>query len=131
MAPSDLASFLAGETPADGPPAPDGPAAEPMASASAARGRTATGMPKVVLNDRYEIDTAQPLPDLAHAGAHAFAARKIDGGGTVQLFALVARSGLPARTDILPALRAIEHVRVMNLLAHGVAYWPPDGVERG
>ena len=130
MAPSDLASFLAGETPADGPPAPDGPAAEPMASASAAPGRTAAGMPKVVLNDRYEIDTAQPLPDLAHAGAHAFAARKIDGGGTVQLFALVARSGLPARTDILPALRAIEHVRVMNLLAHGVAYWPPDGVER-
>ena len=133
MAPSDLASFLAGDTPAEGPPATDAPAADApaatMASSPAAgpgRGETA----KVVLNDRYEIDPAQPLPDLGHAGADAFVARRIDTAGVTKLFALVASSGLPARTDILPAMRAIEHFSVMNLIGHGIAYWPPDGVER-
>ena len=129
MQANDLANFLAGETPVDGAPPPDGPAAGSMASASAAPAKSEPGAAKVILNDRYEIDAAEPLPDLGHAGADAFAARKLDGGST-QLFALVACTGLPARTDILPALRAIEHFRVMNLLAHGVAQWPPDGAER-
>ncbi len=122
MAPSDLASFLAGEAPGDGP------AATQAASASGAPG--AAGSAKVILNDRYEIDPAQPLPELGHVAADAYPAKRLDGGGTVGLCALVARSGLPARTDILPALRAIEHISVINLIAHGIAFWPPDGEER-
>ena len=118
MAPSDLASFLAGETPQGGP--------APEAQASAA---ATGGSPTVILNDRYEINPSQPLPDLGHAGADAFATRRLD-GGTMALFALVARSGLPARTEILPTLRAIEHASVMSLVAHGAGFWPPDGTER-
>lgn len=117
MAPSDLASFLAGETPADGPPSDSPP--------TAAAGKSS----KVILNDRYEIDPGKPLAGLGHAGADAHAAKRLD-GGAVTMFALVVRSGLPARTEIFAALRAVEHFSVMNLLAHGIAFWPPDGAER-
>ena len=128
MAPSDLASFLAGDTPADGPSESEAPAPKGAPSPAAAEGSAASA--RVILNDRYEIDLTQPLPDLGHAGADAFAAQRVDTAGVTKLFALVANSGLPARTDIVPAVRAIEHFSVMNLIGQGVAFWPPDGVER-
>ena len=123
MAPSDLASFLAGDPPADGAPPPD---AVPDPAPS---GPKAAASETVVLNDRFEIEPSRPIPELSHAGADAFGARRT-GGSAAELFAYVARSGLPARHDILTAMRAIEHAHLLNLLGHGVAYWPPDGTER-
>ncbi len=131
MAPSDLASFLAGE-----PPAADAGVADAASVAPERAGATAdvakpgkAASAKVVLNDRFEIDAAQPLPEFSHPAAGAFAAKRLESGSAAQL-AYVARSGLPARNEILAAMRAIDHPSVLNLVGHGVAFWPPDGVER-
>lgn len=131
MAPSDLSSFLAGEPP---------PADAGIAGAAPASNAAGSGMPasdrgqgsasaKVLLNERFEIDSARPIPEFHHVGADAVAARRLE-SSSVELFAYVVRSGLPARNELLPAMRAIDHASVMKLVSHGVAYWPPDGVER-
>ena len=132
MAPSDLASFLAGQTPADDMPAGSTGAPEPAAAAPAAPSGVAQAgaqTPKILLNERFEIDPGRPISELDHAGADAFVVRRTD-AGTAELFAYVARSGLPARHDFLMAMRAIDHASVLTLISHGIAYWPADGFER-
>lgn len=134
MAPSDLASFLAGEPPpAKGQPAaePDAAAAEPMPAPEtemeAPAGEAQAGI--VLLHDRFELLYEQPVPMLGTVTANAFAARaKRD--PQREIFAYVFQTGLPPRVDAVSALRGLDHPTVMKMLDFGVVHWPPEGRER-
>lgn len=83
----------------------------------------------VVLNNRVEILPGSPLPALNAPGGPAFLAR-----GTrdrkAEFFAIVCTSGLPARTDMLTALRSVENQAMLRLIEWGVVDWPVDGTRR-
>ncbi len=104
MAPSELASFLAGEPPpakgqAAGPPG--APPTEPSRAPEDGDAVPQAGV--VLLHDRFELLYEQPLPALSTATATAFACRaKRD--PQREIFAYVFQSGLPPRIDVVSAL---------------------------
>lgn len=127
MAPSDLASFLAGE-----PPPAKGQAAGPPGAPPTDAPEDGGAVPQagvVLLHDRFELLYEQPLPALSTATATAFACRaKRD--PQREIFAYVFQSGLPPRIDMVSALRGLDHPTAMKMLDFGVAHWPPDRKER-
>jgi hypothetical protein len=145
MAPSDLASLLAGtadgKSSAAASPAPAGsppdlgletqlkPEQVPVEEGPGIGAAPLAAHPlhdaPVLIGGRYEVLTDAPLPDLSSPTADAYAARVQDAAKS-DYCAYVVRSGLPARTDIFGALRSVESPSVMRLVDYAVVYWPPD-----
>ncbi len=103
-------------------PAADGTKADPTSAAPP--------MPTAVsLNDRYEIAADQPLPGMSHVCGTGYTARdKRD--PHADLFAHICSSGLPARTDVLGALRGSDHSALIKVVDFGVVDWPPEDRQR-
>ncbi len=56
----------------------------------------------VKLNDRFEIDPAQPLPDFDSPSAKAYACKD---GGSTDVFALVCDPKVPLRVEAINGLK--------------------------
>lgn len=94
----------------------DGAAAEPSLS----------GARVVDVKDRYEIDSAKPLPDLDAQPAVAYACiHKRDSKRS--LFALVCDPKLPPRLDVVGILRRIDHRNMLRPLDWDIVDWAPEG----
>src|ERR1043166_478261 len=78
----------------------------------------------ILLNDRFEIDETQPLPQLDQPLAKAYGAR-VKGGAP--LFALISNSLLPLRTDAVSGQRSLVHPAILHPQAAGVIDWPQTG----
>lgn len=139
MAPSDLSSFLAGDDPPSEPSAEGGedagagispdPAGEPEGPADGAAPPPAPGAPGLVVNGRYEVQPNNRIGGMDTAVAEAYAAvgpKSVSGS----YFAYVMTSLLPARTDVLGALRDIDHPALMRPVDFGVIPWPGAGGKR-
>ncbi len=99
-----------------------------MAFAQAIEG-SAAALDAVLLNNRVEILPGSPLPALNAPGGPAYLARGAR-DRKAELFAVVCTSGLPARTDMLSALRSVENPAMLRLVDSGVVDWPADGHRR-
>ncbi|HET8727475.1 MAG TPA: serine/threonine protein kinase [Alphaproteobacteria bacterium] len=136
MAPSDLASFLAGSRTDAPAAAPEGADFDPSdietAPASSLEQRPSMPFPDggaVVVAERFEVLTDQPLAEFDTGTASAFAARR-QGQAKADLFAYVVQSGLPTRADTFGSLRALDLPSIMRFVEFGVAPWPADQENR-
>ncbi|MEM9684745.1 MAG: serine/threonine protein kinase, partial [Pseudomonadota bacterium] len=90
---------------------------------------TATSGEAVVVSDRFEIDHAQPLPELDYGPSNAFAATDMR-GGTTGVFAILPNPKLPLRLHAIARLRRIDNNNLLRPLAWQVVDWPADGRRR-
>lgn len=80
----------------------------------------------VEVRDRYDIDSAKPLPELDSQPAVAYSAvHKRDGKRSI--YALVCDPKLPPRHDIVANLRRIDNRALIRTLDWDVIDWPPEG----
>ena len=77
----------------------------------------------IPLGNRVEILADQPLAELNSIGGPAFVAR-LKGEARSELMSVLCTSGLPARLDLVNAMRLIDHPCVLRLRDHGVVHWP-------
>lgn len=94
--------------------------AAPAAKAGRSRG---TGAP-TVLNERYLIYPASPLPALNSPNAPAFVAedrRDVNN----RLFALICDPAMPVRTNVMRAMKGVKQVGLLPLVDWGQVDWPP------
>ncbi len=75
------------------------------------------------LGVKVDVYPDLPLPELNGAGGPAFAA-KMRGDGRSDLMAVICTSGLPARFDLVNAMRTIDNPSVLRLRENGVIHWP-------
>lgn len=80
----------------------------------------------VLLNDRYLIDTATPLPDLDRPSAKAYAVEDRRDLSR-SLFGLVCTPGLPTRTNAMSALRDAGLDGLLPMVEYDTIDWPPLG----
>jgi hypothetical protein len=80
----------------------------------------------VSLNDRFDIDPEQPLPQYDGPLSKAYAA-KARSSNAAPCFALVCQTLLPLRIDLLTAQRAMTHASLMRVQDGGVIDWPFSG----
>lgn len=82
-----------------------------------------------ILDGRYRVDTATPLPDFDRKTAKAYAvADQTD--TTRQLLALVCKPGTVQRHRVIPLLKAVPHPNLMKLVAAGPVHIPSLSEER-
>jgi len=82
--------------------------------------------PPGVLRERYFVRSNQPLPDLSMPNAEAFAAEdKRDANRS--LYALICRPELPARVNVMRAMRGVSGLGLQQLVEWGAMSWPPAG----
>lgn len=79
-----------------------------------------------VMNDRYVIDGARPLPTLDTASAKAYAVVDRENQGD-QLFGLVCSPGIPVRTEMLQRLKDQSIRGLMQVIEWDAIDWPPAG----
>lgn len=84
----------------------------------------------LVVGSRVEMLLSQPQPDLDSAGGRAYAARYKGIEGTADLVAIVCDKGLPARLEMVTALRGIDHPGILRLIDNGLVQWPHDNTRR-
>lgn len=75
------------------------------------------------MGTRAEILPDQPMPDFNTAAGQAFSGR-LKGEARSELMSIVCMSGLPARSDLVNAMRLITHPCVLKLREQGVVFWP-------
>jgi len=75
------------------------------------------------LGGRVDVFPETPLPEFNSAGGPAFAAR-LRGDTRSDLMAVVCTTGLPARFDLVNAMRTIDNPGVLRLRESGVMFWP-------
>lgn len=112
------------------PRAPDSKAQDPATAEKAGAGRkgggrAAGGGGTVTLDNRFDIDTGSPLPELATPQAAAFAVTDRRSANR-PAFALVAAPEVPVRMSALERYRLAQGPGVIVLLGHGVVDWTPD-----
>ena len=83
----------------------------------------------VSLAGRFEIQPGNPLPALDGPAGKAYAVRALR-DRRMDVFAIVATSGVPARMDLLSGIRGVEHVALMRMVEWAVVDWPLDGLKR-
>lgn len=77
-----------------------------------------------LVNDKYEIDPGQPLPDYDTPFAAAYAVQMRGNAPTAPLFALVCNDVLPVRSDLVAPLRSLNHNGQIQVRDCGVVPWP-------
>ncbi|WP_420406011.1 hypothetical protein [Nisaea sp.] len=75
----------------------------------------------VSVNDRFDIDPGQPLPDYDSPTAKAYACR--DGGNKADYVALVCDPKYPLRVEAINALKGFPNHSLMRVQDHGVVNW--------
>jgi len=84
----------------------------------------------VMVADRYRIRQDEPIPALnAPGGIKAYNATD-ERGSPKALFALICRSDIAARTDVLNQFSRFSRLPMTTPLRWGVVYWPPDNARR-
>ncbi|WP_323794622.1 hypothetical protein [Nisaea sp.] len=78
----------------------------------------------VKFSDRFEIDPAQPLPDLDSPSGKAYACT--EGNGT-EFFALVCDPKVPLRIETINGLKGFPKHNLMRVTDHGVVNWTISG----
>ena len=82
--------------------------------------------PPGVLRERYFVRSNQPLSDLSTPNADAFVTEdKRDPNRS--LYALICRPELPARVNVMRALRGVSAMGLQQLVEWGPMTWPPAG----
>lgn len=82
--------------------------------------------PPGVLRERYFIRSNQPLPELSTPNADAFVTEdKRDANRS--LYALICRPELPARVNVMRAMRGVGALGLQQLVEWGPMTWPPIG----
>jgi hypothetical protein len=82
--------------------------------------------PPGVLRDRFLIRSNQPLPEFSTPNAEAFVTEdKRDPNRS--LYALICRPELPARTNVMRALKGAQGPGMIQLVEWGAMNWPPAG----
>lgn len=79
----------------------------------------------VELNDRFEIDSGQPLPDYDSPSAKAYACR--DGNSNAEFLALIGDPRVPIRVEAINALKGFPNYNMMRVHDHGVVNWTISG----
>ena len=79
----------------------------------------------VTLNDRYEVDPGQPLPEYDSPSAKAYACR--DASNNSDMLALVCDPKVPIRVEAINALRGFPNHNLMRVHDHGVVNWTMTG----
>ncbi len=77
----------------------------------------------LTLEGRVDIYPELPLPEHNTSGGKAYAAR-LRGDARADLLAIVCTSGLPARFDLVNAMRTVDDKSVLRLREGGTLYWP-------
>ncbi len=77
----------------------------------------------LTLEGRVDVYPDSPLPEYNSPGGPAYAAR-LKGDVRADLIAIVCTSTLPARYDLVNAMRTIDDKGVLRLREGGVLYWP-------
>jgi eukaryotic-like serine/threonine-protein kinase len=96
----------------------------------AAETRAADESGLVMVADRYRIHPDQPMPGLnAPGGVRAFVATD-ERGSPKTLFALICRSDVAPRTDVLNQFARFNRLPLVTPLRWGVVYWPPEKAHR-
>ncbi|MGE4218791.1 MAG: hypothetical protein AB7G39_05025 [Alphaproteobacteria bacterium] len=80
----------------------------------------------VSLRGQFDISADQPLPGYDSPPAMAYACSQTRDLSR-HLMALVCDPKLPPRTDVIPALRRIDHGCMVKVLDWGVVDWPLEG----
>lgn len=88
-----------------------------------------TNAAPVDLGGRCEIIPGSPLPDFDSPGGQAYVARTRRDRKSDQ-FAIIAAGRVPARIDVLPAFRGMEHPNLLNVMDWGTVDWSPEGRRR-
>tara|TARA_R110002012_G_scaffold35218_1_gene100897 strand:- start:560 stop:2560 length:2001 start_codon:yes stop_codon:yes gene_type:complete len=79
----------------------------------------------VSLNERFEIDPGQPLPDLDSPSAKAYVCS--ESSKSADYFALVGDPKVPLRVEALNGLKGFPHHNLMRVHDHGVVNWTLTG----
>jgi len=82
--------------------------------------------PPGTLRDRYLIRSGQPLPELSIPSAEAFVAEDRRDPNRA-LFALICRPDMPARVNVMRALKGVATPGLLQLVEWGSMLWPPAG----
>lgn len=80
----------------------------------------------VLLRERYLADPGGRIPELDQPSAKAYVVEDRRDLST-KLFALACTPGLPARVDVIQALREKEFTGLLPLVDWDVVHWPPLG----
>lgn len=75
------------------------------------------------LGAKVDVYPKAPLPEFSEAGCPAYAAR-LRGDARSDLMSIICTSGLPARFDLVNAMRTIDNPSVLRLKESGVIHWP-------
>lgn len=95
------------------------------------RGGRGQGGTTVLVDRRFEVESALPLPGFDQPHARAFAAAMRDGVTGRQVYALVVDPTLAPRRSLLTQMAGMARLPLSVPLAYETVFWPPDGARRG